>query len=66
MDLVSVTQCAADFHSRLNSSCGSSSLVELYNVLCYTTILPEESISTQPITRAMQISEYVLILKSAI
>jgi hypothetical protein len=30
------------------------------------TILPEENISTQPITRAMQISEYVLILKSAI
>jgi hypothetical protein len=31
------------------------------------TILPEENISTQPMsTRAMQISEYVLILKSAI
>jgi hypothetical protein len=31
------------------------------------TILPEENISTRPIsTRAMQISEYVLILKSAI
>jgi hypothetical protein len=30
------------------------------------TILPEGNISTQPITRAMQISEYVLILKSAI
>ncbi len=30
------------------------------------TILPEENISTQPITRAMQISEYMLILKSAI
>jgi hypothetical protein len=30
------------------------------------TILPEENFSTQPITRAMQISEYVLILRSAI
>lgn len=53
MDLVSVTQCAADFHSRLNSSCGSSyesamqkkivkantrELARILSVTCYTTL----------------------------